>query len=393
MKKYFIIAIAAITALAACSKNEVNDSRPDSPIRFSVVNHLQRTKATAGLEYPKGVPFGTHAWWTQNNWTGAAADQTYVFMDNQKVAYSNNEWAPTQAFYWTKTGYLTFASYSPYTESGADNGYSVVPTYDVAKGFLFTNYTIVDDTNVDLMYSNLAADCTKDTNVNGAEVTDDTTPEGGFKGVPTIFNHALCQIGFAFRAIGRKNPNVDDIKIVIKDVDIVNINKKGSFTQTPASGAKWESDHSMAANLASYDYAPASPIELSLIDNTATNVGATDNYTALATTRILLPQSLEDDDDPTDPSVDPIASTTDQKLVVSYTIKIKYASAAEWATEEAVSAVRLNNGTISSWQDNQRITYRISINPYNTLPITFDPAVVDWTDVYSSDINLNQFDN
>ncbi len=393
MKKYFIIAVAAITALAACSKNEVNDSRPDSPIRFSVVNHLQRTKATAGLEYPKGVPFGTHAWWTQNNWTGAATDQTYVFMDNQKVAYSNNEWAPTQAFYWTKTGYLTFASYSPYTVDGTDNGYSTIPAYDVAKGFLFTNYTIVDDTNVDLMYSNLAADCTKDTNVNGADVTDDTTPEGGFKGVPTIFNHALCQIGFAFRAIGRKNPNVDDIKIVIKDVDIVNINKKGSFTQTPASGAKWASDHTVAANLASYDYAPASPIELNLIENTAANVGATDNYTALATTRILLPQSLEEDDDPTNPTVDPIASTTDQKLVVSYTIKIKYKSAAEWATEEAVSAVRLNNGAIASWLDNQRITYRISINPYNTLPITFDPAVLAWTDIYSSDINLNQFDN
>ena len=73
---------------------------------------------------------------------------------------------------------------------------------------------------------------------------------------------------------------------------------------------------------------------------------------------------------------------------------IKYNSAPDvWATEEAVSAVRLNNGTITSWQDNQNITYRISINPYNTLPITFDPAVVDWTDVYSTDINLNQFDD
>ena len=392
MKKFFFIAVAAL-AMGACSKNEVNDSRPDSPIRFSVVNHLQRTKATAGLEYPKGVPFGTHAWWTQNNWTGAAADQTYVFMDNQKVAYSNNEWAPTQAFYWTKTGYITFASYSPYTASGTDNGYSAVPTYDVTKGFLFNDYTIVDGTNVDLMYANLAADCTNKTNVNGADVTDDATPESAFTGVPTIFNHALCQIGFAFRAIGRKNPNVEDIKIVLKDVDIVNINKKGSFTQIPASGAKWASDHTVAADLASYDYSPASPINLDLIENTTANVAADNNYTALATTRILLPQALEDDDNPTDPSVDPIATTTDQKLVVSYTIKIKYASAAEWATEEAVSAVRLNNGTISSWQDNQRITYRISINPYNTLPITFDPAVVDWTDVYSSDINLNQFDN
>ena len=243
------------------------------------------------------------------------------------------------------------------------------------------------------MYSNLAADCTNNTNVNGADVTDSATPESGFTGVPTIFNHALCQIGFEFRAIGRKNPNVEDIKIVLKDVDIVNVNKKGSFTQIPASGAKWASDHSVAANLASYDYAPSSPIELSLIENTAANVAATDNYTALSTTRILLPQALEEDDDPTDLTVDPIATTTDQKLVVSYTIKIKYASAAEWATEEAVSAVRLNNGTITSWLDNQNITYRISINPYNTLPITFDPAVVDWTDVYSSDINLNEFDD
>ena len=396
MKKYFIIAIAAITALAACSKNEVNDSRPDSPIRFSVVNHLQRTKATAGLEYPKGVPFGTHAWWTQNNWTGAATDQTYVFMENQEVAYNstNKEWAPTQAFYWTKTGYITFASYSPYTANGDDNGYSAIPTYDVTEGFRFNNYTIVDGTNVDLMYANLAADCTNKTNVNGADVTDDATPESAFTGVPTIFNHALCQVGFAFRAIGRKNPNVKEIKIVLKDVDIVNINKKGSFTQIPASGAKWTSDHTVAANLASYDYAPATAIDLPLIENTAGNVAATNNYTALATTRILLPQALEDDDDPTDLTVDPIATTTDQKLVVSYTIMIEYDSApGVWATEEAVSAVRLNNGTITSWQDNQNITYRISINPYDTLPITFDPAVVDWTDVYSTDINLNQFDN
>ena len=191
-----------------------------------------------------------------------------------------------------------------------------------------------------VMYANLAADCTNKTNVNGADVTDGATPESGFTGVPTIFNHALCQVGFAFRAIGRKNPNVKEIKIVLKDVDIVNINKKGSFTQIPASGAKWTSDHTVAANLASYDYAPATAIDLPLIENTAGNVAATNNYTALATTRILLPQALEDDDDPTDLTVDPIATTTDQKLVVSYTIMIEYDSApGVWATEEAVAEV------------------------------------------------------
>ena len=393
MKKYLIIAIAAIAAMAACTRNEINDPRPESPIRFSVINHLQQTKATAGLEYPTSVPFGSFAWWTADHWAGEATDQNFVFMSNQEVAYdeTNKEWAPTTAFYWTKTGYITFASYSPYVTDAtkASKGFSAIPSYDVEKGFLFNDYTVVDGTNVDLMYSNLAADCTKSTNVNGADVTNDTNPEGAFTGVPTVFNHALCQIGFEFRAIGRKNPNVSKIKIVLNDVDIKNIDKKGSFTQNPASGAKWSSDHTV---LAEYDYAPSSAIELNLIENTAANVASTTNYTSLNKTRILLPQELEAD--PADPATDPITTTTDQKLVVNYTIMIEYESAPNvWATEEVTSEVRLNNGTITAWRDNQNITYRISINPYSTVPVTFDPAVVDWTDVYSTDVNLNQFDD
>ena len=206
-----------------------------------------------------------------------------------------------------------------------------------------------------------------------------------------MFNHALCQIGFEFRAIGRKNPNVQEIKVVLNDVDIKNIDKKGSFIQIPASGAKWASNHT---NLTEYDYAPATAIELPLIENTAANVAATNNYTSLNKTRILLPQELGEDDDPTDLTVDPIATTKDQKLVVNYKIMIKYTSAPTvWATEEVTSEVRLNNGTITAWRDNQNITYRISINPYSTVPVTFDPAVADWTDVYSTDIDLNQFDD
>lgn len=405
MKKYLIIAVAAVATMAACSKVETVDNAPDSPIRFSVVNHMQRTKAaTQGLTYPTSVPFGANAWWTQETWdnTAASSKQTYVFMVNQEVAYdaTNAEWAPTVPFYWTKTGYITFASYSPYVDDStkASKGFSAIPEYNVNNGYIFTDYTIVDGTNVDLMYSDLAADCTKNTNKNGADVTDDLSgsADSRFVGVPTIFNHALCQIGFEFRAIGRMNPNVDRIVVELEDVDIVNIDKKGTFTQIPSSGTvKWASDHTAAANLANYDYQPASTITLNLIESTSANLAATNNYTALDVTRILLPQNLEDDDDPTDSTVDPIETTTDQKLVVTYTIKMHYVSApsdesdpAYWATEQVVSSVRLNNGNITAWRDNQNITYRISINPYNIVPVTFDPAVVDWTDVYSSDITI-----
>ena len=417
MKKYFILAAAAVVAMAACSKVETIDNTPDSPIRFSVVNHLQQTKATTGLTYPTTVPFGTFAWWTQNTWENTADDakKNFVFMDNEQISWHALEagaaevWAPVNLYYWTKTGKITFASYSPDTADGTDKGYSEIPVYNVAKGFLFNDYTIVDATNVDLMWANLAANCSKTTNTDGTEVYDGTTgvngTDHGYAGVPTIFNHALCQVGFEFRAIGRKNPNVSEIKIEVTDVDIVNIDNKGSFTQIPAETTpatpRWATDHANAT--ANYDYAPAAALVLDLLDGTDNSVvSATNNYTPLrkvATdtdpyTRILLPQALLETADANNANVlEDIATTNDQKLVVKYTIKIKYTSSNDWATEDVVSTVRLNNGTIAAWADNQNITYRISINPYATIPVTFDPAIVDWTDVYSTDVNINEFDD
>ena len=389
MKKFFLFAVAAVMTMAACTDVNLKNDGPEVPVSFAVINHLQQTKAQtlpySGMTYPTGVPFGTFAWWTQNAWTGIAADQAKVFMNNEKVAYASGIWAPVTTYYWTKSGYITFASYSPYTSNGSDSGYSEIPSYSVTDGFVFNNYSIVDGTNIDLMYADLAANCTQQTNVDGTSVLDEG--DSGFSGVPTIFNHALCQINFVFRAIGKMNPNVDRIVIVVNDVDIKNINKKGSFAQN--NSPRWASSHA-AANMADYDFAPASALELNLLDGSdPAVVAATNNYTALGVSRILLPQVLLN-------SADAIASTTDQLLSVTYTVKTHYTSAPAdesdpdyWATEDLVSSVRLNNGTIAAWGDNQNITYRISINPYLSTAITFDPAVVSWEDVYSTDIPIN----
>lgn len=382
MKKYFILAAAAVLAVAACAKIEPTGKDIDRPIQFSVINHLQQTRATEGITYPTDVPFGTFAWWTSSAWSNSAADQTNVFMNNQEVKYfeaSGTEaakWAPATTYYWTKTGYLTFASYSPYTAAGNDKGYSSIPTYDVTNGFQFTNYTIVDATNVDLMYANLAKDCTQNTNANGTAVTNDSNPEGGFKGVPTIFNHALCRIGFSFRAAGTLNPNVTAIQVDVKSVTIKNIDKKGSFTQIPSTTTtpRWSSTHA-AANYTDYTYLTTSDTPINLV------LAASPEYTALNVRRILLPQTLVNSG-----ATDAIATTTDQVLELNYIIKTHYTSNPEtdstkdayWATEDITSRVRLNNGTILTWADNQNITYKITINPYDSTPITFDPAVVNW---------------
>ena len=393
MRKYFIFAIAAVAAVTACSKVETVDNGVPTAIRFSVVNHMERNKAQtlpySGLTYPTGVPFGTFAWWTQNDWTGIADDQLYVFMDNEKVSYQTidgrNAWAPSSTYYWTKSGKLTFASYSPWTEgnSPATDGYSAVPAYDVTNGYLFNNYTIVDATDVDLMYADLAANCSQNTNIDGSAVTDEG--DSGFSGVPTIFNHALCRLNFALRAIGPKNPNVDSIVVIIDSVFIRHIDYKGSFAQN--SNPRWSSNH--AADTTNYGFGPASPLQLPIIQNTAANIAATDNYTLLPTSRILLPQPLGH-------GTDAIDVTADQLLEIKYTVKLHFKSVnlpetdpKYWATSEVTSVIRLYKDAIPAWKDNQNITYRISINPYTPEKVTFDPAVVSWTDVYSEDIKID----
>ncbi len=46
MKKYFIIAVAAVAAMAACSKVETNlDNAPGNKITFQAANYATATKA------------------------------------------------------------------------------------------------------------------------------------------------------------------------------------------------------------------------------------------------------------------------------------------------------------------------------------------------------------
>ena len=388
MKKYFIIAAFAVAAMA-CSKTEsVPVATKDLPVSFAVVNHLHQSRATTtGLTYPTSVPFGTLAWWTLGEWTGIAADQTNVFMDNVEVSWHSlnpgeaEVWAPVETYYWTKSGKITFASYSPYTAAGNDKGYSEIPVYDVQDGFLFNNYTIVDDTDVDLMYANLAANCSQTTNADGSAVHDNlaTSTDSGYQGVPTIFNHALCRIGFNIRAIGPKNPSVDTVVIRVDSVLIYNIDNKGSFKQ--AAATKWTTDHANYKD--DYDFSPASPLELGLIRNTTANLQATDNYTDLGENKILLPQALLSAN-----------LATDQKLVLKYSVLTHYKSNPAvagdpdyWVEEPLVSTKFLSSGNITSWGDNQNITYRISISPVADA-ITFDPAVLPWTDIFSNDVKV-----
>ena len=178
MKKYILIASAALLTLAACTK--VQEAASQKEISFQVANYVQ-TKADDTQASPvkfSNTDFGAFAW-------HHAEDGTVTpFIVNEQVGQKGSEWKTlNNTFYWPKSGSLNFVSYSPYAEK---DGPSVSE-----KSIAFKAYTVSDQ---DLMYADKA---------NGQ--TENKTPGtynavSGANGVPTLFHHALAKLSFRVKA-------------------------------------------------------------------------------------------------------------------------------------------------------------------------------------------------
>jgi len=351
MKKIIIIALTAVIALAACTKVEKKTTDQNKPLTFNVVNYSVLTK----VEAYTGDAFGVFAYWTATNW--ATDGDANVFMDNDKVLQSpeyapDGEWGPVSPRYWTKTGKITFAAYSPYTQ-GSDNGFSEKPVYSKAKGFTFNNYKIQGNTAVDLMVADLAADQTK----NDPEYM----VSGNTDGVPILFRHVLSKIAFKFATTENPNPNVEDSQIIIHSVTIQGIKEKGNYTQN--NNPVWANQ----SGSASYQYNPATGKDITV------NPGEAGQATDVES-RILMPQTLTEGG---------------QQIVIDYTIRTKYESNDEWAEEEVTATVDLLTEEVPSWDPNMSLVYTITISPIDKdNPILFDPAVAEWKSVTADTVSL-----
>ena len=383
MKKYLLIASAALLALAACSKVTPVE-QPDQAISFNVVNYAQSTKADTGNHDNHGEftgSFGTYAWFTPTNW--ATEGTANPFMTNLEISkQSGNTWQPATAYYWPKSGYVTFASYAPYTAGNAD-GFTSVPTYTKYEaaadqtaatmgGFTISNYTIVQDvtttdettqattitqkTNVDVMYADLAVDMNP---ANTSSLTHYTA------GVPTLFHHVLTKVNFQF-ALAEKNPtpSVTDCYITLKSAKIVRIDQTGSFAQN-FNGTTSNPSWTTSADAAKAEYVLVNSNKELKIAGDA--LAESDYKDADFKDRMLLPQTL---------------TTAQQQLVLDFDIYTKYGTNNNYAVESFTGvAVDLTYEGLSEWKPNQSITYKVKIVPYAKTPIVFDPAVVAWDDV------------
>ena len=368
MKKYILIAAAAVATLVACTKVD-QIPEPQKEINFQVANSIQ-TKAT-GVVYNNGA-FGTYAWF--NN--------TDDFMVNEKVDKSGSVWKTVDhTFYWPKTGSISFISYSPFAGTSDTAGSVPVVT---KNSITYTGYVAAD---TDLMYADRA---TCNANVN--EVTDSDTADSGFSGVPTVFRHALAKLSFDIKANfleydDATNGSHTEWEVTVNSIKIGGFKNTGNCALTlNADGKSWDkpvttvgtTDYNVWTNLS------GATSNQELVDATTYPTGiklTTTAQTLNAASGYVMPQVLE-------------ANT--QVLTLDIHIKTTLSNG-KTINEDLVKTVEIMAiSTLKAWQMNENIHYTINIkptasdatNPHNDDPedviITFDPAVADWTNVNAS---------
>lgn len=380
MKKYIILTLTAMAALAACSKVEI---APESQreINFEVANSV-RTKAT-GSVYNNGA-FGTYAWF--NN--------TDVFMTNEQVDLAAGVWKTIDhTFYWPKSGSISFISYSPF--AGTSNTAGTVPTI-TKNSITYGNPTATPATGItiggtDLMYADRA---TCSANVN--EVTDSDTADSGYKGVPTVFHHALAKLSFKVMANFTEwddatNGSHTEWEVTLNSFKINGFKNNGFCALTlNADGKTWDKP---VTNIGT----AAAPVNV----NVWTVADATSVTTAqeLVTTPVVLTTAAQDLSAATGfvmPQV-LLTGTGAQTITIEAHIKTTLANG-NVINEDFTKTVDISAiSSLKAWQMNENIVYTIKFKPTakadgtdghdddpEDVIITFDPAVADWTTVDAS---------
>lgn len=352
MRKNIFIALSACVALAACTKNEVRPVVADQQITFQAVVNKPSTKAMIdNTAYPITETFGSVAYKVD----ASSSAELYIPVSEVKYGSTTGEstttfWTTDTPYYWPKeTGStLTFFSYSPYNYS--ETPASPISVTHASDGLTFTDYSVKEHQQTDLMVADKVENQTKNT----------TTNTGGWtqKGVPTVFHHKLAQIvGINFQTFSATSDTYDyahghtsgsyvagDKQFVIKEIGIKNFYEQGTLV---TSTDTWTPTGSVTD---SYTW---SNTDITLSSGSATS----------SSFYLILPQSH---------------SAEGAKLYVKYQI-LTYTDSSNHATEtiEVTTPFSTIHGTGAKWEMNKKYTYTLKMSLDR---IYWDPTVTNWQD-------------
>lgn len=345
MKKYLILAAAAVVAMAACTKVDVDDNTPAKKITFQVGSYTAQTKAHS-LNSESITSFNCKAFMKGEGVT----DLQNFFGTGETISYKSTTetWEPSHDYYWPKSenSYVNFFSWY---DSGTG------PTSVSNGAMAWTNRTIGTGDNI--MYADPAWHFQENTTQNPQYTGDQTTT-----GVPTIFHHALAQINIKAYASKTSVTDLCTWTIAIKNVSITNVYNQGTLSLTATEPAattlnsvgSWTSPAWTTTGTAG---------TLTPNDLTVTATTSNDAQVLLAAQSVL-PQATTN-----------IHITFDLDITTTYTAG---------QSNHEIIAIDIPVGTQAgfnspSWALNHKYTYILKVEPSEN-KVLFDPYIAEeWT--------------
>lgn len=375
MKKVLLFALAAGVALAACTKNEVKPVDVDQEITFQAVVDKAATKAGTfdnSVKYPTNRPFGTYAFFYTNE-NGYSKDAP-KYIDNAQVTNptlgtSGSAWTTNPKYYWPKQGYLTFMSYSPYSELSTK--VSCAATADAMAEIKIPDWNVDANQTVDIMI----ADRVDNQTANGSN--------DGYTGVPTVFRHKLAQIvEFSIKTKenfgnldASGNPQAGSKLFFLKKIELQDIVTNGSFSSgvQPSNtiiGVWSDATTPEKKNYTWYNNEEATLAQGNASEFNTTAVELSSGTIASNGYLLVRPQTFAENDS--------------KKIEITYVIR-SYTSANAYSDETVKQSFNIYSAT-HSWDINKKYSFTITVD---LKQIYWAPSVVDWEDGSSVGVGIN----
>ena len=359
MKKFWLIALLALTALAGCVKVETAPS-PKDRITFAVGCYAPSTRASSLQDSDGGISsFNTKAYLYADGYE--AASQPFFGAAGETILWNagSSMWAPARAYYWPKSSesYINFVSW--YDRNGAPDSVSETSLSWTIDG---STRSLATDDN--LMFADVAWHYNQNT-TNAAQYAGDAVTVG----VPTLFHHALAQVRFQAKA-SQISDGGTTWTVSFSDFQVSGVYKTGTLSLVNADPAStgtraWWSMSEDATPVATTPYWSTAGCAVDTLSRRGhtTVITAANTPVDLMAARSIIPQE-----------------TDGMTLTCTCNIRTDYADHTYMVETIPVSVDLAEfSGDTGTWDMNHRITYTITINPV-TGKILLDPALNEgWT--------------
>lgn len=379
MKKYFIIAVAAVAAMAACSKVEANlDNAPGNKITFQAANYATATKAGEVSVLNDFTAFKCKAYLhaegidlNADGTVNGTSFQNFFGADGETISVDNattpTEWAPSHTYYWPKgtKSFVNFIGWYGKDGSGAESTPTITYAYDGTaskyKATLVWDYTsVAGNSTSNLLYADMAWRFKSNKNPAKYGVS------GASEGVPMLFHHALAQINVKAYADGTVLTGaVEDANaswtIVLENPKITTVYNAGTLTLTnedPGTAATEQEWTGSWAGTGSTGNITASNLNVDKITKETANT--------LFNATCVVPQTIGAD----------VLLTFNMRITTTYKT-----NPANPNVELIPVSIKLNDMGTTAWALNTKYTYYLKIVPSQSV-VLFDPALEDdWSEV------------